>query len=351
MRVGIVGAGVATKYHVSGIREVPGVEIVGICDLDEKTLNKSADFYSIKNRYTDFSKMLKEQRPEVVHVITPPSSHLALGKQAIQAGAHVMIEKPMTITVGEADEMIQTSVEKNVKLCVVHNHMYDPIFVKLKKMLKGGVIGDILYVDAKYCIDKRKMVDEKDKYQQDNWVYKLPIGIFSEYTPHIIYSMLLFLEKINAVKIMKNKLKTSAGDMINALNVQFDADNKMGNFSVMDNMEYAHFKIHIYGSKLAVHINMLNLSMTIEKNHNTLPRTAAMICSSIEEGMQILGGNISNIVKIIFGVLKRRPGHRLLIKKFYESIQNNTEVPVTGAEGREVTRIIELIQEQFKKGS
>ncbi len=162
----------------------------------------------------------------------------------------------------------------------------------------------------------------------------------------MIYLFLCFLGSVESVLVLRKSLNDSFSDTINGIGVEVNAESGMGHILMLENMNYGRFTVHVYGTKLALHINMMDLTMTVEKERN-LPKTAARMFSTVEQGLQGIVGNLANCARIITGRLRRRPGHRTLIKRFYESIQNNTEPPVTGEEGKEVVRVIELIREQL----
>jgi predicted dehydrogenase len=346
MRVGLLGCGVAMKHHISGILGFPGAKIVGLCDLNAEKAKAFGKIHNIKDIYTSFEELRKNHQLDVVHIMTPPKTHAALAIAAMDRGIHVLMEKPMAMTTSEADDMIRASKNNNVKLCIMHNHLFDPHILEAKKMIKNGILGDILYVNVTYSLDKDKMIEE-GLINNEHWSHKLPMGIFSEYTPHLIYLFLSFLSEVTSVQASRNIVSHSRLDAINGLAIQLNTENGMGHISMLEKMSYGVFCVRIYGSKLAVHLNMMDLTMTIERERK-LPKTAARMFSTVEQSFQNLLGTGRNITNILIGRLKRRPGHRMLIHKFYESIKGNAEVPVTGGQGREVVRIIELIHEEVK---
>lgn len=348
MKIGLVGCGVAVEHQLPGIDAFAGTEIVGICDSNEGKLKELGDRLKIQNRCTELDDMLEHLKPEVVHIMTPPKTHAPLAIRAMDMGCHVLVEKPMAITSEEADQMIGTAERNKVKLCVMHNHLFDPHILRAKRMTEDGLLGDVLNVEVKYWLDKDKM-SEEGLSRSEHWAHQLPLGIFGEYTPHLIYLFLCFLGNVESVLVLKKSLNDSLPDTINGIGVEVSTESGMGNILMLENMDYGRFTVHVYGTKLALHINMMDLTMTVEKERN-LPKTAARMFSTVEQGFQGIVGNLANCARIITGRLRRRPGHRTLMKRFYESIQNNTEPPVTGQSGKEVVRVIELIQEQLSGG-
>ncbi len=349
MKICMVGCGVALPHQAAGINEFSGAQIVGVCDIDANKAQMAAKRYNIRNSYTDLTAMMKEQQPDVVHVLTPPRSHAALSIQAMEMGAHVLVEKPMAINGAEADEMIKVAQKNNVKLCLMHNHLFDPVILKAEGIINSGALGELLYMEGIFCLDVAKK-EEENMTTSEHWAYHLPMGIFGEYTPHMIYLLAHFMGKMNFLKVLTKKMDKSIAGCIKGIEGQADYEKGMGHFLMLDDMPYYHFTLHLYGTKAVLHINMLDLTMTVEKERK-MPKTAAKMLSTVEQAIQNLGGTAGNIVKILMGKLKRRQGHRNLIARFYESILNNTQVPVTPEEGKEVVRILEMIDSQVNAAS
>ena len=345
MKIGIIGCGVAIQHHIPAIRSIHDAKIVGICDINEENLENIANRFKIKNKFTDFSIMIKQQMPDIVFISTPPITHASIAVQVMDLGCNVLVEKPMAITIEEADEMIEASKKNNVKLCVVHQHLFDPHIQRAKKLLETGVLGDIVYAEVKYYLDNKKMVEEQTN-NPEHWVYKLPMSIYGEYTPHLTYLLLSFLNKIDSVQVLEKKINDGTHPATGGLAVQLSSENAIGRLLMFYGMDHEHFTIDIFGTKAALHINMLDLTVILEKERN-LPSVLARMFTTVEQSFQGIIGTIANLIRIAFGKLKRRPGHRILVKKYIEAVQNDKAPPVTGKEGREVVRILKMIEEQL----
>ena len=346
MRIGIIGCGVAIQHHIPAIRNVKGAEIVGISDIRTDKLENVANRFNIENKFTDFFVMIKQQRPDIVFITTPPRTHAPIAIQVMDLGCNVLVEKPMAITTEEADAMIEASKKNNVKLCVVHQHLFDPHIQRAKRLLETGVLGDIVYAEVKYYLDNKKMIEEQTD-NPEHWVYMLPMSIYGEYTPHLIYLLLSFLNKIDSVQVLEKNINNEPPPAVGGLAVQLSAKKAIGRLLMFYCMDHEHFSIDIFGTKAALHINMLDLTVILEKERN-LPSVLARMFTTVEQGFQGIIGIIANLFRIAFGKLKRRPGHRNLVKIYIEAVQNDEAPPVTGEEGREVVRVLKMIEDGFQ---
>ena len=95
MKAALIGTGQIAQQHLACLRSLPGVTLAGVCDLSRALAESAAERYGIAAWFTDHRAMLEEVRPDVVHITTPPSSHFSLAMDALAAGAHVIVEKPL----------------------------------------------------------------------------------------------------------------------------------------------------------------------------------------------------------------------------------------------------------------
>jgi len=135
LRIGIVGCGEIAPLHISSILKIKNAELVAVCDFNEDLARRTARRFNINRYYTDLSELLLKGHVDVVHLITPPQTHLALSTQAMEAGCHVLVEKPMALNLDEANRMIEAARINSVRLCVVHNMLFVPMIIKAKSMI------------------------------------------------------------------------------------------------------------------------------------------------------------------------------------------------------------------------
>ncbi|HEY9887968.1 MAG TPA: Gfo/Idh/MocA family oxidoreductase, partial [Candidatus Obscuribacterales bacterium] len=98
LKAAVIGAGAISKEHLAFLSQSPQATLVGVCDLSAAAAKYGAQRYGAQGAYTDYKKMLAEAKPDVVHVLTPPNTHKMIATDCLQAGAHVLCEKPITST-------------------------------------------------------------------------------------------------------------------------------------------------------------------------------------------------------------------------------------------------------------
>ena len=148
-RIGVIGAGgVADRIHLPACREIPEVEVAGICDPNEEIRQKMAAKFGIPRSFATVEQMLAEIRPDAVMVGTPPKTHFEICKQSMDAGAHVFCEKPFMFTVGEADRIIAVAREKNLLLRINNQYRYMTFYADTKRRLLAGEFGRVFYIQC-----------------------------------------------------------------------------------------------------------------------------------------------------------------------------------------------------------
>jgi predicted dehydrogenase len=124
---------------------VPHVDVVALADPDQAGRRRAAERSGAKRTYADFQEMLLTVRPELV-VVAPRWSeqHFNMAKAAIDNGAHVLLEKPFTTTLAEADALLNAARQRDRKIAVAHQMRMSPNIVQLRKALENGLIGDLV---------------------------------------------------------------------------------------------------------------------------------------------------------------------------------------------------------------
>lgn len=151
IRVGIIGCGgIANGKHLPGLKVTEGVEMVAFCDIIEEKAVEAKEKYGSKDAkvYTDYKKLLEDKSIDVVHVCTPNRSHSFITVDALEAGKHVMCEKPMAINSAEAKKMLDAAKRTGKKLTIGYQNRQRVDSLWLKEEADKGTFGDIYYAKA-----------------------------------------------------------------------------------------------------------------------------------------------------------------------------------------------------------
>ncbi len=144
---GIVGCGVIAPFHARSIAALPNATLRAVMDIDPDAAQKRAAEFG-GDPYTDLDAMLARPDIDVVCVCVPSGRHAEVGIRAAQAGKHVIVEKPIDISLDAADRLIEACHEFNVKLGVISQHRFGPGMVRVREALEAGRFGRLILGDA-----------------------------------------------------------------------------------------------------------------------------------------------------------------------------------------------------------
>ena len=151
--VGVIGTGFIGPAHIEALRRLPGVEVVALADVDEATAKAKADSLGVAHSYGDYRKLLARDDVQAVHICTPNYLHFEMSRQALEAGKHVVCEKPLAVEAREAATLVELAAKKKLVNAVHFNIRYYPLMRQVKLMAQKGELGDIFSIHGSYLQD------------------------------------------------------------------------------------------------------------------------------------------------------------------------------------------------------
>ena len=165
MRYALIGCGRISPNHIAAAK-ANGLEIVGICDVVPECIHDKVVKFELEgvHQYLDYQEMLKTEKPELVAIATESGKHAAIALDCIDAGCHVIIEKPIALSLADADLIIAKAKEKGVKVCANHQNRFNKSVQKIREALEKERFGKLLYGTAhvRWCRDY-------EYYSRANW--------------------------------------------------------------------------------------------------------------------------------------------------------------------------------------
>jgi predicted dehydrogenase len=144
LRVGVIGLGMGSG-HVKNFQSHPNAEVVAVADVDKVKLEEKGTELGIEKRYSDPLKMIKEEKLDIVTVAVPNKFHKPLTIAALEAGSHVLCEKPMAMNTKEAEQMLAVAKKCKKRLMINFSYRFTPQSFAMKKEVESGILGNIYY--------------------------------------------------------------------------------------------------------------------------------------------------------------------------------------------------------------
>lgn len=151
-RIAVVGAGWwATTAHIPAVINHPQAELVALCDRDAKKLQAAATAYQITQTYTELDQMLTQEQLDGAIVVTNHASHYAVARRCLEAGLHVVIDKPMTLYAWEAKALVELAQAQGRELLVGYPYNYTPYAIRSREVIQSGALGKVQYVSCVFA--------------------------------------------------------------------------------------------------------------------------------------------------------------------------------------------------------
>ena len=150
LRVAVIGAGFVGKVHVENIRRQTDAELVALADQSQEIASAFGEHLGIARAVGDYNELLADPSIDAVHICTPNATHFPIAKAAIEAGKNVICEKPLAMSAGEAQGLVQLAREKGVVHATSYNLRFYPNVAQMRRMVATGAVGDVLAVQGAY---------------------------------------------------------------------------------------------------------------------------------------------------------------------------------------------------------
>lgn len=148
IRLALAGCGHWGSNYLRILQFMEGAEIVAACDPEEAPLKRIAKQYPSLKIVKEFSSLLKDSEIDALLIATPASTHYQLVKESLKAHKHVLVEKPLALSIREAQELVDEADRSKRILMVGHTFLYNPAVRKMKEYIEKGVLGKIYYLQA-----------------------------------------------------------------------------------------------------------------------------------------------------------------------------------------------------------
>ena len=160
---GIIGCGVISKFHIHAIEAIEEAELIGVYDPYAPARERAADEYKVQ-AFASQEELLGCDDIDVVCVLTPSGLHFPIAMAALEAGKHVVVEKPMALTLADADTLIEKAESLNLKVCVISQLRFSAAVQAVRKALEEGLFGRIVSASL-----SMKYYREEEYYTSSSW--------------------------------------------------------------------------------------------------------------------------------------------------------------------------------------
>lgn len=334
LRVTIVGCGKIADQHVYAIRRIPDCRIVAVCDQEPLMARQLAERFKIPGVFSNADEMLKAVSPDVVHITTPPQSHYALARKCLEAGSHVYLEKPFTVTSEEAESLIEIAEHKDVKITAGHNLQFTLEMLEMRRLIREGFVGgEPAHLESYFSYDLGDPTYAKGLLQdQNHWVRKLPGGLLHNIISHGVAKLAEFLDdeitEITAIAGQSPLLKSLGNEQIlDELRVLVrDKTGRTGSFCFSTQLKGLN-QFRLYGREGSIVVDHISGSV-IRNKHRSCKSYLTYFVPPLRAAREHLRNARINVTNFVRQRLYQDSGMKELIERFYNSIRSGSPPPI-----------------------
>jgi predicted dehydrogenase len=333
LKFAIVGCGVIAPVHARSIAEIEGAALTAVCDIIPEKAHTLGEAFGAP-AFTDVDAMLRAADIDVVIVLTPSGLHARVGIAAAQAGKHVIVEKPMDVTLEKADALIDACRAAGVKLGCISQHRFDPAVVALKEAVQAGKLGQLNFGGS-----HTKWYRAQEYYDSGDWRGTWSLdggGALINQSIHYVDLLQYIMgpvEEIHAYCATRAHQRIEVEDIAVA-SMRF----RSGALGLLEGTTAAYpgfcARLDIYGT---------GGSVIIENDQVTAwELTCGEGCPAEPVETGFIGGTSSKDIMHF--------AHRRQIADFVRAVRENREPLVNGAEGRKALEIVLAVYESARTG-
>ncbi|MYL56022.1 gfo/Idh/MocA family oxidoreductase [Virgibacillus halodenitrificans] len=321
MNFAIVGCGFIAKKHAAAIDKIDAAKLVAVCDKVPSTMEFYKEEYDAQP-YTDLEQMLEKENIDIVCICTPSGFHASIAIQIAEAKKHIIVEKPIAMTMKDTDKIINACNVNNVKLAVVHPNRFRPVVQELRQIMNRGLLGEISHAS---CIVNWNR--NQEYYDQAPWrgTKQYDGGVLMNQAIHNLDLLLWFMGTPEQVFSMEaTRFRKIEAEDVSIGTIKFDSG-ALGTVEASTTVYPKNYEesITIFGDKGTVKIGGTN---ALYFEHLNI--------------MDMTDTEIEDLKESIKADPWGTPGHQWIIEDMVNAIHENRDPAVTGEDGKNALKLV-----------
>jgi predicted dehydrogenase/nucleoside-diphosphate-sugar epimerase len=327
LRVALLGGGKMAVQHAAAVRQCEVAQLVAVVDPVVPPKELMARFGAEVKPYSDLASMLAAERPDVVHVVTPPRTHVALAKACLEAGANVYVEKPFALATIDAEAILDLAEARGLRVCAAHQVLFQESAQAYRQYLP--VIGEIRHVESFFSF-------KPVRRRAGGGGMSTPVDQLIDILPHPVYLLL-------------NAMPPQGPAELTALDVSPEGEVRA---VVRRGEALATLVVSLRARPVESYLRVMGTNGSVEADFvigyvvrllGPGASAPAVVLKPFSKAWQIGWGSLRGFLKLIFRRHKSYPGLAELLGRFYASIVGDGAASMTRGEILDTVRLCEEI--------
>jgi predicted dehydrogenase len=337
LKVAVIGCGAIGHQHLAYLSTSPRVELAAVCDRSSALAEYAFRAYKAAAWFRDSDEMLAHRKPDVVHVLTPPHTHVSLTTRALEAGAHVICEKPLAPSLKQTEELLALAQSRNRYLIESRNLLFNDGVLRLDSLIAEGQLGHPREVEILLSLDLPS--GPFGDLNLSGPGTGLPGGAVHDFLPHLVYLFLHFsggspVERVDGRLLNRSGNPKVGYDELDAL---LDAGKVRGRLRVASDLSPDGFRLAVRGTAGSAETDLYNPFMRIEGGRNVGKRAPM---EQVASGYGLIRSGFRNLRD---KVMQHGTYHGLprMLDAIYSALSAGEEPPISPQQIRAASRLVD----------
>jgi predicted dehydrogenase len=352
LKIAIVGCGKIADAHVEQIRRNVSAQLCAVCDTEPIIAEQLAVRYAIPRWYCDVADLLATEKPDVLHITTPPQSHLSLTQQAVAAGCHVFLEKPVALHHCDAEAIVDAVVAGGRKLAVNYWPRFEAPALELHRLYESGVLGTPVHIESYSGYDFGGEFGLALRRDAEHWVHRLPGKLFQNMLDHVLNKITPFLTddlpSIQAIAWCGEAGAAESGrsELLDELRVVIRGAKTSAYATFSAHARPVSQTLRVYGTKNTAHVDFAARTVVLERKQD-FPSALGRLVPPFLVAKDYFRQGMNNVNSFWHARFHYFEGMHRLLDEFYLGIERDSPPPISYEEILRVSALMERIFEQI----
>jgi predicted dehydrogenase len=338
VRAAVLGTGRIAVQHLSCLRRLPDVDVVAVCDLSPGRAQAAAERFHVPAWYVDHRRLLERHAPDVVHVTTPPASHVELALDSLAAGAHVFVEKPAAPALPDVERLLEAARDADRDLVESYTYVFSHQVQRILELAERGALGEVVHVDVSLALGitapGSPFIDPHVRHP----ALDLPGGPIADFTTHLASLAVAFAgpHRTLAVSSARRGAAPLDADELRAL-IAGERATATISFSADARPEGLWLRVDTTGGRAVA--SLFETRLTTERVR-PLPRFVESLLNGLQEGRDVAASAVGSALRKVGGGPGSYEGLWTLIGRTYAALAAGTPPPVRPPQILAVNRLV-----------
>lgn len=341
LKAALIGTGQIAKQHLACLRALKQVDLAGVCDLSPAMAQAAAERFGVERWFTDSREMLETLRPDVVHITTPPAAHFPLAMQALDAGAHVIVEKPATLTLDQLVTLADHAENHGRMLVEDYNYLFNKSTQAILDQVETGAFGAVTHVEAFLALD---ILGPGSPFADPNAphpILAMPGGAIADFLTHLASLAHRFVGPHRAAHTVWAKRSDLSGSIpYDEFHALIDAEQGTAALAFSGRTQPDAFWLRVYGTRMQAVANLFETRVTFDRLRGG-PKPLRPLLNGLAEARAVRRSAIGSLVRKLSGGPGAYEGLWELLARTYHALETGAAPPITPRQVREVNRLVD----------